>query len=213
MTPRGRSAHLAEALAKAAKPAPAKPTPEKAAPTKTVPARTSPEKASTAKATPAKAATAKAVTPAAKPGTGKAAKRGGGIESDDFLKGITPEKAPGKAQAPHAQAISALAMNGLAAAIKRQIQPCYELGSLAGTPAMSIVTTLNLRFNKDGSIAGTPTLVGQTGLDDTNGSYAKQIAEVGRRAVLRCAPLKLPSELYPGGWDNLNFRFTPGQMQ
>ena len=45
-------------------------------------------------------------------------------------------------------------MNGLGAAIKRQVQPCYELGALGGTPAMSIVTVLHLRFNPDGSVAG-----------------------------------------------------------
>jgi hypothetical protein len=31
--------------------------------------------------------------------------------------------------------------------------------------------------------------------------------------VLRCAPVHLPAELYQGGWDDLDFRFTPGQMQ
>jgi hypothetical protein len=36
---------------------------------------------------------------------------------------------------------------------------------------------------------------------------------VARRAVLRCQPVHLPAELYEGGWDEINFRFTPGQMQ
>ena len=104
-------------------------------------------------------------------------------------------------------------MNGLAAAIKRQVQPCYELGGLGGTPAMQIVTTLRLRYNKDGSVAGNPQLVEQTGINPANRAYAQQIADVARRAVLRCAPVHLPAELYEGGWDDLDFRFTPGQMQ
>jgi len=128
-----------------------------------------------------------------------------------LLKGVIGASA-GKGETARAP-ITGAAMNGLAAAIKRQVQPCYELGGLSGTPAMQIVTTLRLRYNKDGSVAGNPQLVEQTGISAANRAYAQQIAEVARRAVLRCAPVHLPVELYEGGWDDLNFRFTPGQMQ
>lgn len=128
-----------------------------------------------------------------------------------LLKGVIGASA-GKGETARA-ALSGAAMNGLAAAIKRQVQPCYELGSLGGTPAMQIVTTLRLRYNPDGSVAGNPQVVEQSGISDANRAYAQQIAEVARRAVLRCAPVHLPAELYAGGWDDLNFRFTPGQMQ
>jgi hypothetical protein len=128
-----------------------------------------------------------------------------------LLKGVIGASA-GKGETARAP-ISGAAMNGLAAAIKRQVQPCYELGGLSGTSAMQIVTTLRLRYNKDGSVAGNPQLVEQTGISDGNRAYAQQIAEVARRAVLRCSPVHLPAELYEGGWDDLNFRFTPGQMQ
>ena len=110
-------------------------------------------------------------------------------------------------------AVSGAAMNGLGAAIKRQVEPCYDLGGLGGTPAMQIVTVLQLRFNPDGSVAGTPQLVEQKGVDDGNRAYAKQMVEVSRRAVLRCAPLKLPAELYAGGWENITMGFIPGQMR
>jgi hypothetical protein len=129
----------------------------------------------------------------------------------DLLKGVIGASA-GKGETARA-AISGAAMNGLAAAIKRQVQPCYELGGLSGTPAMQIVTTLRLRYNRDGSVAGNPQIVEQTGISAGNRAYAQQIAEVARRAVLRCSPVHLPAELYEGGWDDLNFRFTPGQMQ
>jgi len=128
-----------------------------------------------------------------------------------LLKGVIGASA-GKGETARA-AITGAAMNGLAAALKRQVQPCYELGGLSGTPAMQIVTTLRLRYNKDGSVAGNPQLVEQTGIGPANRAYAQQIEEVARRAVLRCAPVHLPAELYEGGWDDLNFRFTPGQMQ
>ena len=128
-----------------------------------------------------------------------------------LLKGVIGASA-GKGENARAP-ISGAAMNGLAAAIKRQVQPCYELGGLSGTSAMQIVTTLRLRYNRDGSVAGNPQIVEQTGINESNRAYAQQIAEVARRAVLRCSPVHLPAELYEGGWDDLNFRFTPGQMQ
>jgi hypothetical protein len=129
----------------------------------------------------------------------------------NLLKGVIGASA-GRGETARAS-ISGAAMNGLAAAIKRQVQPCYELGGLGGTPAMQIVTVLRLRYNPNGSVAGSPQLVEQTGINGGNSAYARQIAEVARRAVLRCAPVRLPAELYAGGWDDLNFRFTPGQMQ
>jgi hypothetical protein len=128
-----------------------------------------------------------------------------------LLKGVIGASA-GRGETARAS-ISGAAMNGLAAAIKRQVQPCYELGGLGGTPAMQIVTVLRLRYNPDGTVAGTPQIVEQTGTGPGNQAYARQIAEVARRAVLRCSPVRLPAELYEGGWDDLNFRFTPGQMQ
>nr|WP_243843228.1 hypothetical protein [Sphingomonas vulcanisoli] len=141
---------------------------------------------------------------------GKASRSAGSRLGPDFLKGVVNPSA-GKGASPRAQ-ISGAAMNGLAAAIKRQIQPCYELGSLAGTPAMQIVTVLRLRFNKDGSVAGMPQVVEQTGVNGSNGSYRQQMADLSRRAVLRCAPLKLPAELYEGGWEEIEMGFIPGQL-
>lgn len=118
----------------------------------------------------------------------------------------------GKASAPRASAVSANAMQGIAAAIKRQVQPCYELGALAGTPAMQIVTVMRLRFAPDGKVQGTPTVVEQTGVDASNRAYQQQITDVGRRAVMRCAPLRLPANLYEGGWEDIEFTFRPGEF-
>lgn len=214
------------------KPAPAKPAPAKSAPAKAAEA----EKSAPAKPAAAAPAKTKATTESgdardrrrpdrdaggapsksAKPAGGKAgekpAKPAGSRLGPDFLKGITPEKtATGKSAKP-AAAVSAVAMQGLAGAIKRQVEPCYELGSLAGTPAMSIVTTLRLRFNKDGSTATAPVVTEHSGVNGGNQSYVRQIDDIARRAVLRCAPLKLPAELYEGGWEDIELRFIPGQM-
>jgi outer membrane biosynthesis protein TonB len=184
-----------EAPAPPAKPAPPKPKP---------PARLLPDilkdVRSVAKTESAREAAAAKTERAAGPRIGP-----------DFLKGVL-NASKGKGETARATVTGAQA-NGLAAAIKRQVQPCYDLGALGGTPAMQITTVLQLHFNPDGSIAGTPQLVEQLGVNASNRAYAQQMAEVSRRAVLRCSPLKLPSELYAGGWENFTMNFIPGQMQ
>jgi len=191
------------------KPTPAKPTPTPPSPVPAIKPKPQP---------PTKSLTdilkdVRATASSEKAGSDAKAKadRAAAEKVGSLLKGVLGASA-GKGETARA-AITGAAMNGLAAAIKRQVQPCYELGGLSGTPAMQIVTTLRLRYNKDGSVAGNPQLVEQTGITGGNRAYAQQIAEVARRAVLRCAPVHLPAELYEGGWDDLNFRFTPGQME
>ena len=154
-------------------------------------------------------------TKPAKPAGGKAgdkpAKATGSRLGPDFLKGITPEKTTGKATKPSAAAVSAVAVQGLGSAIERQVRPCYDLGSLQGTPAMSIVTTLRMKMNRDGSVASV-TVLEQAGVNAGNQSYARQMGELSIRAVKRCAPLKLPPDLYEGGWEDIAPKFTPGRM-
>lgn len=181
----------------APKPKPAeKPTP-KAAPTEDKEPRRRPDhQEQQAKATPQP----------------KPTKAKGSLLGPDFLKGIVPMKSAGKAQTPRASSVSAQAMAGLGAAIRRQIQPCYNLGALEGTPAMDIVTTLELKFNRDGTVANIGTEAQQTGVNASNQHYRRQIAEVARSAVLRCAPLRLPANLYEGGWEDIQFTFTPKQL-
>ncbi len=129
----------------------------------------------------------------------------------DFLKGLTPEKTAGKGSAPRAMLSGAQAA-GLAAAIAAQVRPCYNVPT-GGAEALSIVTVLRLRFNRDGSPAGSPTVTDHGGVTPANQAYVRQMDEAARRAVLRCAPLKLPANLYEGGWDDIEFVFNPRAME
>ena len=128
----------------------------------------------------------------------------------DFLKGITADKTGGKSSTPRAT-ISGLQMRGLAAAIAAQVKPCYVIPS-GGADAASIVTIMRLRFNRDGSVSGTPSVTDHQGVTGTNQSYVRQMDDAAIRAVLRCSPLKLPSELYEGGWEDIEFAFYPRAM-
>lgn len=215
------------------KPAPPKPTPPKPAPqkptTKPVPKKApekpaekpAPEKpakptsAASAKPSPAKAAPMKPTTSASTSGQGqKSGRKSSGATLDDIMKGVTPEKSPGKAQTPRAAKLDARSVAGLAAAIAAQVQPCYQIPT-GGAGSEQIVTILNLRMAKDGSVSSA-TVVGHNGVTPANEAYVTQMDEAARRAVQRCAPLKLPADLYDvgdgNGWNNINFRFSPAQM-
>lgn len=194
------------------------PAPEpKAAPPEPKPAP-QPKPAEVSKPQPPKPAAAK---PQAKPAPEKtrgheaaAAKprERGSLLGPNFLKGITAEKTDSHTQAPRASKIGPQDVANISGLIKRQVQPCYDLGALAGTSAMSIVTVLNLKFRADGSVSSA-TLVDQNGVNGSNQQYARQLAELSRRAVLRCSPLKgLPADLYKGGWENINFTFRPSDF-
>ena len=51
------------------------------------------------------------------------------------------------------------------------------------------MTTLNLRLNQDGTLAATPTMVRQTGVDDENERYARRVVDLGIAAFKGCSPL------------------------
>lgn len=167
----------------AEKPAPVKPAPEKPAPPKAA------EKPTAAPAKPKPKATSL--------GT-------------DFLKGIPVEKSTGKAAAPRAAAISPIAMNGLVALIASQVKPCYTIPA-GGTDTTSIISRIRLRLKPDGSIAVAPEVIGNVGVSPANQPYVRQMNEAATRALQRCAPYKLPPDLYEA-WQDLIFTFRPTQM-
>jgi hypothetical protein len=192
------------------------PTVEEAPPPEPAPPRAAPAPAPTPKPTPkpapkaAKPEPAKPAPPVEKPAPpapAKPAKPKAPSLGSDFLKGIPVAKSTGKAQAPRAATISPLAMNGLAALLLQQVKPCYNPPE-GGADTASIATVLNLKMKRDGSVASAE-IGEQTGINDQNRAYARQMADAARRAVLRCSPFKLPAELYDGGWDDFAFRFRP----
>jgi len=127
----------------------------------------------------------------------------------DFLKGIPVAKSAGKAAAPRAAIVSPLAMNGLMALLQKQVLPCWN-PPLGGIDTASIATLLAIRMKPDGTVALVE-IGEQTGINDQNRAYARQMADAAKRAVLRCSPFDLPAELYEGGWDDFDYRFRPPQ--
>ncbi|MHC9418752.1 cell envelope biogenesis protein TolA [Sphingomonas citri] len=217
------------------KPAPPKPAPPKPAPPKPAPApkpepkpqpkpkpapaaekapsKPAPTKQQSAASAPSKAkAPAAAAKGAGKTETAKAERPKGGRLGSDFLKGLTAEKSSAKESdaPPSAARVDARALAGIQQAIARQIQPCADRQVDPGPGANQIVTTLNLRLNRDGTLAAVPTVVRQSGVDDDNQRYARRVVDLGVAAFKGCSPLKLPAEYYAtanGGWSNINYNW------
>lgn len=188
-----------EPVKAAPKPAPAKPAPPKTAAAKTQP------KPAPAKPQPAKPAS----------GSGKAEQARGSLLGKDFLKGLGGDAPAAKAQQPSGAVMSAVAMSGIVAAIKRQIQPCADRQVDPGPGANRIEVKINLRLNRDGSLAARPRVVSTAGVDDENSRYEKRVTDLAIAAFTGCAPLRdLPEELYQtakGGWSNFNMNYKlPG---
>ena len=169
------------------------------------PPKPQPAKAQPAKPQPAKAATASAKPTPAKPAT-RPAGGGGSRIGSDFLKGIPGGQTPGaRASAPPAQAIGPAVKSALSGAITRQLRPNWTAPQ--GADADQLVTVLAWDMNPDGSLAGVPRVVSQSGITDANRTQAQRHAEQAVRAVRLAAPFDLPSDLYAAWRHVTSFRF------
>jgi outer membrane biosynthesis protein TonB len=187
------------------KPAPPKPAPAKAAPAKPTPAKAAPQKPAAAKPV----APARAQPRAATAGAGEAKQTRGSRLGSDFLKGVGSDPTPSKAQQPVA-AMSGQARADIGSAILRQVQPCANQQVKPGPGAERIRVTINLRLNRDGSLAARPRVTDVSGLDDENRRYADRVEDLAVATFTGCSPLRgLPAELYEvkGGWSNFSLRY------
>lgn len=124
----------------------------------------------------------------------KAAEKGGGSRiGDDFLKGAGSSTTTTETRIPAAQ-IGASAKASLIQQISREIRPHWQPPSGADVEQLS--TFLRFRLNPDGSLAGRPEMVRQTGVNDLNRAQAGRHAELAIRAVQRAAPFDLPEQYY-----------------
>ena len=141
-------------------------------------------------------------------------------ELDSLIDKALP-KAPKKVRDPDAFAksialsipksarLDARATASLAAAIRAQIAPCWN-PPIGGAGVGKMTVLLGIQLGKDGSVLGRPTVLGQTG-GAGNAGYAKAFADTAVRAVLRCAPLKLPADQFEA-WKAFELNFDPSEM-
>jgi outer membrane biosynthesis protein TonB len=198
----------------APKPEPPKPTPPKPTPAKPAPAKPAPPKAAPQKPAAAKpAAPLQAQPKVAAAGAGAAKQTRGTRLGSDFLKGVGSDPAPSEAERPVA-AMSGQARADIGSAILRQVQPCANQQVKPGPGAERIRVTINLRLNRDGSLASRPRVTEVSGVDEDNRRYADRVEDLAVATFIGCSPLRgLPEELYDvkGGWSNFSLRYKlPG---
>ncbi|MET3824496.1 outer membrane biosynthesis protein TonB [Sphingomonas sp. PvP055] len=169
--------------------------------------------ASAAKAAAAKSAAAKGNGANAKSSKARAT---GSLLDDDFRKGLTQSASKAKASdaAPGAT-MNAQAAADIGSAIRRQVQPCADRQPNPGPGASRIIVTIRLQLNRDGSLAGRPTVApDHGGVDDENRRYVDVVDRNAIATFTGCAPLRgLPPELYdvPRGWKTFILRYKlPG---
>ena len=126
--------------------------------------------------------------------TQPAARAGGGSRvGDNFLTGMGDSTKTTETRAP-ASAIGASEKASLLQAIIREVKPRWQPPS--GPDVDQITTFIRFRLNPDGSLSGRPTMVRQTGVNDTNRAQAGRHEELAVRAVQLAAPFDLPEKYY-----------------
>lgn len=137
--------------------------------------------------------------PAPRP-TAAPTRSGGQRIGDDFLGGAGSSTTTTETRIPASQ-IGASARASLVDGIAREIKPHWQPPN--GPEVDQIVTVLRFRLNEDGSLAGRPSVVRQTGVNDTNRAQAGRHAEQAIRAVQLAAPFDLPEQYYEA-WKNVS---------
>ena len=124
---------------------------------------------------------------------------------NDFLRGIPGGEARGAAQNPPATRVGPQVAASLAQAISRALKPRWNAPQ--GAEADQLVTVLAFDLNPDGSLAGKPRVVSQSGVTDANSAQKARHAEQAIRAVQLAAPFDLPEQYYPLWKRVASFRF------
>lgn len=122
-----------------------------------------------------------------------ATRAGAGNIGADFLDGVGSSTTSRETRVPASQ-IGAAVKSSLFAQISREIRPHWNPPS--GADAEKLVTVLRWRLNPDGSLAGTPTVVRQTGVTESNAAQKERHAELAIRAVQLAAPFDLDPKYY-----------------
>ncbi|MCC6926616.1 hypothetical protein [Novosphingobium sp.] len=189
---------------------PPPPAPEPVPVAKPVPAPPRPAPAPVAKAPAKPAPPVKPVsTPKAAPAPPKTPPKtvtrpGSSAFDDAFNKGIPGAKSPGKAQTPPAQ-ITGAVRSSLASEVARQLKRKWQGPN--GLDVEKLATTVEWSLNPDGTLAGQPRVVSQTGITDDNRPQVKRHQEQAVKAVRLAAPFTTLPPQYYSAWKTLRFTF------
>jgi len=130
---------------------------------------------------------------------------------DDFLKSFDDDLAPRTGPArPAAPAYNAKARMNIGQAIIQQARRCASNQPFIGEGANKIRLTVNLKFNRSGRLARSPSILGSAGDSEDRSKYGQLLEDQVRRIFADCAPFRLPADLYDtpeGGWKDFTFTY------
>ncbi|MGN6819921.1 MAG: hypothetical protein ACTHJR_14735 [Sphingomonas sp.] len=99
--------------------------------------------------------------------------------------------------------------------IRVRLQPCLNRRVSPDASADPIRVVARVRFNRDGSLAASPTIMRRDGVTAANARYVSAIDESLTAAIVECAPFSdLPPDLYDvrNGWSDIRLRMKlPGK--
>ncbi len=121
-----------------------------------------------------------------------------------FSKGIPGARTQGTAQTPPAQ-ITGAVRNSLAGEVARQLKRRWQGPN--GLEVEKLATTVEWSLNPDGTLAGQPRVVSQTGITDANRPQARRHQEQALKAVQLAAPYATLPPQYYSAWKTLRFTF------
>lgn len=108
--------------------------------------------------------------------------------------GLTDRASNSNSTRPKASQTAAQARKSITVAIGSEIRPYWRPPT--GADADKLVTVVQFNLNRDGTLSGTPEIIDQRGLTDSNAPQQKLHAERAVRAIRAAAPFKLPDEFY-----------------
>ena len=136
---------------------------------------------------------------------------GGSRLGADFLHGVTSQSSSGKAKTAPGQSVGPAVKQALGSAIGRQLKRFWRVPQ--GVDTDQLVTFVAFDLNRDGTLAGTPRVIRQEGVNENNRLQAGLHKENAIRAVQLAAPFDLPPEYYDA-WKHLtNVRFDRNLSQ
>ncbi|GAA4643066.1 hypothetical protein GCM10023115_10260 [Pontixanthobacter gangjinensis] len=132
---------------------------------------------------------------AAQPKQGGASRR-----FDEAFAGAGSSTTTSETRAP-AAVIGASERASIGQALARQLKPHWAAPQ--GVDIDKLVTIIAFELNENGSLRGSPRLVRQTGVNDSNRAQAERHVEQAMRAIRLAAPFKLPPEYY-SAWKKID---------
>lgn len=108
-----------------------------------------------------------------------------------LLQATSPEAPPA--------GISKSDLRDLQRQAEAQVKQCWHVPKTRS----NIATTVRVYYNRDGTLAAEPQVQKQTIAPEYYVVVVREIAQRAKRAVSLCAPIRLPDNLYSGGWEDI----------